>query len=163
MGLFDNLFKQPERPAPDVYVPASEHEAWISLLLGVINADGDVSEIETDLLMRQLVFIKFFQGIQIIYHYKRSFTAIHKYGSEALIRESVKYIDEDFKPMIFTLAVESIYVDGDVTDKEKQIIDFAAKCLGITDELAEKIITVFNIRYSDNCKVVNDPIDDDDD
>jgi len=155
MGLFDNLFKLPAQPALTIYKPSTEHEAWCAVLIGVMSADGEISDQETDLVMHQLVYKKKFEGVDIIYHYKNAFYANSKFGGKAIIEEASKIISEEYKATLFAMVTEIIMIDGDIQESEKKILEFVAQSLLIDDVTAEKIVSVFNIRFYGNVVIYN--------
>lgn len=154
MGIFSNLFASVPAQTNVMYKPVSEHEAWYAILHSISAADGSSSEVENDYIIRQLVFKKFFNQIEYGPIFKRVYEYHPKIGSEAMIVAACQVISEEYKPTLFTMAIEIIFSDGVVTEREEKISEFLAEQLSIGEVVAEKIITTYKIRYYGNVRVI---------
>lgn len=150
MGLFSNLFGSEPTQQNVMYKPVSEHEAWYAILYSVCATDGVASEVEIDKMLNQLIFKRFFNNVDFVPIMKRTYDYHPKIGGEKMIEEACKVISEEYKPTLFTMAIEIIFADGVVTEKEEGIAEYIAKQLSIGEVVAEKIITTFKIRYYGN-------------
>jgi hypothetical protein len=55
-------------------------------------------------------------------------------------------VPEDLRAPLFALAVELVFVDGRVAEREKQFIDALQKAFGIDEETAMRIVGVLLIK-----------------
>ena len=91
-----------------------------------ISIDGEVSDVEIDVMMRLLVFKNKFANIEIVPFYKNAMHAKAEYGPQHIIDKSAKLIKEEDKPTVLALAAELILSDGIITDKEKELLKYVA-------------------------------------
>lgn len=149
MGLFDKLFNS--TPSTVTYSPKNEQEAWIAIMYACMAADGDVSEAETDKMVRFLVFKTMFQGHNIVEDlYKPAMTAQKQIGSKAVIDSSTSLIGEDGKPTLFTLVMELLLADGILGDQEQEIVEYLSESLKLESALAQKVVEVMLIKNKGN-------------
>jgi len=151
MGLFDKLFStNTNLPKNEGYNPLSDYEAWVAILYTCISIDGDISDVEINVLVRLLLFKNKFSNVQIIPFYKNAMQAKQKYGPQHIIDKSALLIKEEDRPTILALATELVLADGIDTEKEKELLEYVATRLNIDEQMAAKIIEVILIKNKDN-------------
>ena len=156
MGLFDKLFSSNSTISQEnEYVPLSDYEAWVAILYTCISIDGEVSDIEIDVLVRLLLFKNKFSNIEIVPIYKKAMHAKNEFGPQHIIDKSVQIIKDEDKPTVLSLAAELVLSDGIITDKEKELLEYVTQKLNIDEALASKIIEVTLIKNKDNRILVN--------
>jgi uncharacterized tellurite resistance protein B-like protein len=72
--------------------------------------------------------------------------AIAQYGAEELLPACALTVPEDLRAPLFALAVELVFVDGRVAEREKQFIDVLQKAFGIDEDTAMRIVGVLLIK-----------------
>jgi len=72
--------------------------------------------------------------------------AIGEYGAEELLPACALAIPEDLRAPLFALAVELVFVDGRVADREKRFVDALQAAFGIDEETAMRIVGVLLIK-----------------
>lgn len=151
MGLFDKLFNSNSQSFD--FTPRTELDAWVGIFYACASIDGEVSEIESDLLNQCLVFKSWFDTSETEYvmqPYRKAQSVISVIGSHAIIDACIGFISEDRKNTLFCFIVEVLMVDGVLADAEKEIIEYLQNKLNISDEIAIKILDVFFIRNKGN-------------
>jgi uncharacterized tellurite resistance protein B-like protein len=151
MGIFDKIFSSNSgEPVTEGYNPLSDYEAWVAILYASISVDGEVSAAEIDSILRLLLFKNKFADIDILPFYKNALQAKSRYGSKNLIDNSALLIKEEDRPTVLALAAELMFSDGTIADKEKELLEYIARQLGLEESLATKIIEVIVIKNKDN-------------
>ena len=145
MGLFDKFSK-----SSDIF-PKNELEAWMGIFYACISADDDVDDSELEALVELISKKEKFSSIDdLVPLYKRAANAKSTLGGDDLIKACCPVIDIEYKPTIFSMAVELVFADGTVESEEEQVIELIAKELGIAPDLATKIIDVIIIKNKGN-------------
>ena len=154
MGLFDKLFSSNTNLSQNEgYTPLSDYEAWVAILYTCISIDGDISDVEIDVMVRLLLFKNKFANIQITPFYKNAMHAKEKYGAQHIIEKCAQLIKEDDRPTLLALATELVLADGIITEKEKELLEYVAVKLKLDEQQASKIIEVILIKNKDNRKL----------
>ncbi|HKO82270.1 MAG TPA: tellurite resistance TerB family protein [Chitinophagaceae bacterium] len=156
MGLFDKIFSSNSATQQKAgYTPLSDYEAWVAILYTCISVDGDVSDVEIDVMMRLLIYKNKFADIEIIPFYKNAMYAKNEFGAQHIIDQSAPLIKEEDRPTVLALVTELVLSDGILTEKEKELIEYVTLKLNIDEALASKIIEVTLIKNRDNRVLVN--------
>lgn len=156
MGLFDKIYSSNSSATSNSgYTPLSDYEAWVAILYACIAVDGNVSDVENDVMMRLLIFKNKFSNIEIIPFYKNAMHANREFGPKYLIDKSSPLVKEEDRPTVLALAAELILSDGIITVEEKELLEYLTLKLGIEEVLASKIIEVILIKNKDNRILVN--------
>ena len=156
MGLFDKIRSSVSSASKNErYTPLSDYEAWVGMLYAAIAADGEVSEVEIDALIRLVLFKNKFTGLDIIPFYKNALQAKNQFGIQHIIDSCSLLIKDDDKPTLLALVAELILSDGIITDKEKEVIEYITARLNIDEPTAAKIIEVMLIKNKDNRVFLN--------
>jgi uncharacterized tellurite resistance protein B-like protein len=72
--------------------------------------------------------------------------AVAEHGVEGLLPACAVAIPEDLRAPLFALAVELVFVDGRIVEREKRFIDALQAAFGIDEETAMRIIGVLLIK-----------------
>ena len=72
--------------------------------------------------------------------------ALARHGVEELLPACAAVIPEDLRAPLFALAVELVFVDGRVAEREKRFVDALQAAFGIDEETAMRIIGVLLIK-----------------
>lgn len=148
MGLFDKFLNKKESNAS--YSPTSEHEAAFAILYSVVSADGNVTDSETNGLVRGLMRKRRYVGVEWSPVFKRVLDALNSLPPSEVIKNSAGLIPDDFRDTIFCLAVDAIMHDGDLDPDEFKIIEYLQPLLNIDSELANSVIRVLMIKNSED-------------
>ena len=74
---------------------------------------------------------------------------VSRYGN---MKDSVKALGEiesdAVKKKCFILAVDMAFASGDVDASEEELLEAMQRVLGISDELATKVLEVFSLKYA---------------
>ncbi|MCY4781469.1 tellurite resistance TerB family protein [Sphingobacterium sp. UT-1RO-CII-1] len=149
MGLFNKFFGGDSSGSNNVFVPRNEQEAWVGIFVACAMSDGSISEMEQDMLNRFMVFKSWFDTTHtdlVMQPYRRAYHSVELSGGNSVIDTCVAFITEDRRDTLFCFIVEVLMSDGILDDTEKNVIEYLQKSLGISDELAVKIIDVYFIR-----------------
>jgi uncharacterized tellurite resistance protein B-like protein len=72
--------------------------------------------------------------------------AVAEHGVDGLLPTCAAAIPEDLRAPLFALAVELVFVDGRIVEREKRFIDELQAAFGIDEETAMRIIGVLLIK-----------------
>ena len=72
--------------------------------------------------------------------------AVAQHGAEELLPACAAAIPEDLRAALFALAVELVFVDGRVAEREKRFVDALQAAFAIDEETAMKIVGVLLIK-----------------
>lgn len=148
MGIFDSLKNKEKesKPIDLVYCPQNEQNAWIALMTIVLRIDGQVTDSETNLFAKFTVGKTFFDGFDTIFYFKESLDIFSKQGIIPILNGCIPYISKENAPTLFCLLVDLALADGHLFDTEEQLLIDIKNRLGIDDDVAEKIISVLELR-----------------
>ncbi|SJZ31984.1 tellurite resistance TerB family protein [Sediminibacterium ginsengisoli] len=152
MGLFDKIFSPTAKQQANTksYTSLNDYEAWVGVLYACAASDGDVSDVEIDMLSRLLIFKQKFENIEIIPFYKIAMQISNELGNQKLIEGCAAVIKEEDKATVFAMATEIVLADGIINEREKNLLEFVSRTLQIDDELAAKIVEVLLIKNRGN-------------
>jgi hypothetical protein len=146
MGLFDKIFGS----SKTTYTPQNKQEAIFAVMYACMATDGEVSQVEIDVLCRLLVYKQDFAGHDIpAYH--RVVAPIHiEVGSKVIIDSSVSVIPAEDKPTLFAMVMELLLADGVLGPNEQEIAAYLAEKLPLDLGLTQKIVDVILIKNKGN-------------
>jgi uncharacterized tellurite resistance protein B-like protein len=147
MGLFDNLFKVNQTRVTELKL--SSNEAFFGIVFSAMLADDEISKSEMDNLLYLVTRFKGFRGITanlLTNMMSRFDRIIKKEGVGTIIAAAKSSLDINLRETAFANAVEIVLADGIVDQKEKEFLEQLQVSVGISDELAEKIIDVMIIK-----------------
>lgn len=136
MGFFGKLFSN------EVKI-TDEKEAFVSILLSCVAADGELAQEEANSLIITLATREMFKGSNPGNLVKKAADNLKKLGSpSALAQAAIPAISAEKKASAFVYAVDIILADGRVTKEEEEILDFLKQNLSIDDSTASKVVEV---------------------
>lgn len=124
-------------------------EAAVAVLVAAVAADGTLAPEEGARLNELVSSMRVYRQVppehlqQLI---NNALEVIARSAPEKVLTACATAIPEELRPSIFTLAVELIFVDGTVGEREKRFVDALQAALGINDETAMKIVEVLLIK-----------------
>lgn len=145
MGLFDKIFGFDSSENATL----SKEEAFASIMLAVVAADGHISQEEAVGFNAVANRMKLFQGMdreQFGEMIDRIVGFLKKRGVDFLLEKAGKSLSDDLRPTAFAVAADLAFADGSVEEEEKEIMEKIQGILKIPDELAIKIIEVLAIK-----------------
>lgn len=143
MGLFDKVL------GSSTIDKLSEAEGMAGIALCAIAADGQITEEEAAGLGTTLSRMQLFSGMsnrQVNDIFNKLVKVVRQSGVDALLNLSTQSLRAELKPTAFAIAADLIMADGHVAGQEKVFLERIQKTLGVTDDLALKIVEVIAIK-----------------
>jgi tellurite resistance protein len=143
MGLFDDLAGTTNMPVVD------ERDLFCSVLIATIDADGRVRQEEADQFFATLGRMAMYRDQsdeERSHMVDRVTSLVNKFGTQAILDRANEVLSEGMKETVFAIAVDIALADGVVELTEKELLNQTKETLGISDDLAEKIVDVMLIR-----------------
>ncbi|MSQ25776.1 MAG: Tellurite resistance protein TerB [Dehalococcoidia bacterium] len=141
MGLFDKAFgKKDEGP-----LKLNEREAFSAVCVLAVAADGVIDDAEVRRIIVSLAEKRLFRGQrmeEMVRLLNDGAKNVQKRGAAAVIEAAKQALSAELRETAFVLSADLVLADGEVDDKEKKFLEDFQKALGISDELALKIIEV---------------------
>jgi tellurite resistance protein len=142
-----SLFQKSEEPgAPIAFTP---QEAVITLLFLVVTVDGSIAPEEEELvvatsnrmkLLRKLDIDDFNDAVQKVRD------AIDAGGRDAVFSAATKSAPPDLAGTVYALAADVAFAEGSTTPEENDFLRKVQEGLGISDDLASKIVEVMRLK-----------------
>lgn len=147
MGLFDKVFGVNRAGAATAALDGKESVA--ALMLATVAADGVITEDEltgfTNAVNRMSMFRAMGQaGFSKML--QKLLGMLKKDGPEALVGVAVSSVPPDYRETAFALCADLVMGDGEVDPAEERLLDQMYKALGVSEELAHKVIQVMAIK-----------------
>ncbi len=124
-------------------------EAYMGILLCVIGADGDINDDEIDSLLTATNRMQLFLS-QTRDEYSRMMDKLlgvmRKNSVGHLLEQSVPSVPDELRETAYATAIDLVFSDGVIEEDEKDIIHHLQQELKVSEETAEKIIEVMEIR-----------------
>lgn len=145
MGLFDKV-----RGVKDAE-PAklTKEESFASIALAAVAADGMITNEEVQGLVTSLVRMKTYAGYngnQMGAMLNKIAGIMQKQGLDALLTMSKETLPQDMRETAFAVATDLALADGEIADREKDILTRIQQGLGIPEDKAVNIIEVMLIK-----------------
>ncbi|NJK39654.1 MAG: tellurite resistance TerB family protein [Oscillatoriales cyanobacterium RM2_1_1] len=124
-------------------------EAFAAIALVAIAADGVIANSESQILRATFARMQLFQDYSAESKNEmltRLLDQIKQQGYEALMKVAVQKIPPDLKETAFAVATDITLSDGELADEEEQLLDALYNSLGLSEEIAAKIIDVMLIK-----------------
>lgn len=124
-------------------------QAAATVLVAAVTSDDGVAPQERTRLIAQLSTMRIYrqasaEDLQAIMG--AATAAVAQYGTEELLTACATAIPEELRAAIFALAVELVFVDGRVTEREKRFVDALQAALEIDDATAMSVVRVLLIK-----------------
>ena len=145
MGLFDKILGG--KSSEDVAF--SKHEAFASIMLAVVAADGHISDEEIDGFYAVINRMRLFK-VQSVAEHKammdKLLGLLKRKDATFLMQKGVESLPTELRETAFAVAADFIFADGSVEEEEKGLITQLQAGLGISDQVAMKIVEVMEIK-----------------
>lgn len=143
MGIFDKIL------GPKDAEKLEKEEAFAAISLAIIAADGYISDEEAQSLAIDLAKRKFFDKYtakQMNSIFQKLVKIIKNDGVEALVEKSRDSLPYELRETAFAVAIDLALADGHLDNSEKDILTKIQQHLGISDDVATKIIDVILVK-----------------
>jgi uncharacterized tellurite resistance protein B-like protein len=124
-------------------------EAAVTVLVGAVVADGALAPVEGARLNALLSSMRLYRQVPSEHLQHLVDKAVELAGRtavEELVSACATVIPDELRASLFTLAVELVFVDGRIADREKRFVDILQAALAIDDETAMKVVEVLLIK-----------------
>jgi len=147
MGLLDKLFKVNQTRARDLKL--TSEEAFLGIVLSAMAADEEFTREEAHaaqyVLQRTNIFSRS-NPHQLEQLFNSFMHIIRKEGVGTIVDAAKDNLNDQMKETAFAVAVDLVLADGVVDVKEKEFLEKLKEAVGISDELATRIIEVLMIK-----------------
>lgn len=145
MGLFDRVkgVKEAEN------IKLTKEESFASISLAAIAADGTITEEEAQGMIVGLVRMKLYASYnanQMGAMLNKLVGIIKKQGIDGLLNMAKEGLAPDMRETAFAVATDLALADGEIAQKEKDILTKIQQDLGIPEDKAVNIIEVLLIK-----------------
>jgi uncharacterized tellurite resistance protein B-like protein len=126
-------------------------ESVVAFLFLIVTADGTISPCEEELVvaasdrMKLLRDLSIDQFNEIVYKIRDTIEAS---GRDAVFDAAVNGLPPDLHNTVYALAADVVLADGSIQPEEGDYLRKAQEALGVTDEMATKVLEVMRIK---NC------------
>jgi uncharacterized tellurite resistance protein B-like protein len=145
MSLIDRVLVAQQTEAAELSV----REAATTILVASVACDGALTPEERLRLNALLASMRLYREVtdeQLQRLVDAAAHAVAEYGAEQLLPACALAIPEDLRAPLFALAVELVFVDGRVAEREKQFVDALQTAFGIDEDTAMRIIGVLLLK-----------------
>jgi uncharacterized tellurite resistance protein B-like protein len=124
-------------------------EAAATILVASVTCDAALAPEESVRLNALLSSMRLYRDV-LGEHLQRlidaATNALAEHGVDELLAACAAVIPEELRAPLFALAVELVFVDGRIVEREKRFIDALQAAFGIDEETAMRIIGVLLIK-----------------
>lgn len=145
MGLFDKFTGRSSSDAP-----LDKAEGFAAIMLAVVAADGDISDEEAEDFTARAARMRLFADMSGSPFHKmieKLCRILKRETPEDLIKRAVPALTPELRETAFVVAVDMVFADGSVEDEEKELVEKLQAELGISDDLAAKILDVMILKH----------------
>jgi len=145
MGLFDNI-SQTRQHSEVTLGPA---EAFAAIDLIAVAADGYINESESQAISITLSRMQLFRSYPNDVMKKmldRLLMILQRQGVEVLFNAALATLPDELKETVFAVTTDIALADGEVSEEEEQLLNYLYGALGLSEEMALKIIDVMLIK-----------------
>ncbi|NEP17509.1 MAG: tellurite resistance TerB family protein [Leptolyngbya sp. SIO4C1] len=146
MGLFDRVFSQ---NAENPRLALSQAEAFAAICLVAIAADGYLSEqenMEMRMLLSRMQLFRSYSADMLDRMKDTLLNHLQQHGPSALVEAAKAALPTELAPTAFALATDLVLTDGTVTSQEQAFLDDLYRILGLSADLALRIVEVMTIK-----------------
>jgi uncharacterized tellurite resistance protein B-like protein len=134
----------------------NEQEAAVALLFAsVMNESTNLGQSRIEHLSRILVLCSKFRGHDLNEMSAKALSLCSSEGSKNVIEKAAPLISADFRETLFTMTCELVTDDGNINEKESELLGMVALYLGISIETMRMMLTTYLIRNRWNVKIVD--------
>jgi uncharacterized tellurite resistance protein B-like protein len=145
MSVMNEVLKQQQTESYELTL----REAAMTVLVGAVAADGIVGPFEGDRLHELLSSTRLFRQVPPD-HLQRlmenALDLVTHTPADDLLPACAAVIPPDLRAALYALAVELVFVDGAIAEREKQFCSKLQAAFAIDDETAMGIVEVLLIR-----------------
>ncbi|XZO00592.1 MAG: tellurite resistance TerB family protein [Microcoleus sp.] len=145
MGLFDKI-AQTRQHSEVTLGPA---EAFAAIALIAVAADGYINENESQVLSMTLSRMQLFRSYPNDVMKKmldRLLMLLQRQGVQVLFNAALATLPDELKETVFAVTTDIALADGEVSEEEEQLLNDLYIALGLSEEIAIKIIDVMLIK-----------------
>lgn len=145
MGLFDKVAGMRKQEN----VTLGPAEAFAAIALIAVAADGYITDSEAQVISTTLARMQLFRSYPndvMRRMIDRLLNILQKQGAEALFEAAVATLPNELKETVFAVTADIALADGEVSQEEEQLLNDLYNALGISEEMALKIIDVMLIK-----------------
>lgn len=145
MGLFDKILGGQSSEN----VRLSTEEAFAGLVIAVVGVDGSISDDEVRAANAVFNRMRLFGPIpadQFKVMIDRLVGYLNKHGADWLFSKTTSALPAELRPTAFATAVDLVFADGSVEASEQALVEKLQKALGISDDLALKVVEVIALK-----------------
>lgn len=142
MGLFDKVLGTSNDKV-------NESEGFTGVVLCAIAADGVLEQEELQGMFTTLARMKLFQGMsdrQFRGGVDKVVRMLKEKGFDATVDACAAAVPANLKQTAFAVSADLLMADGHVAAQEKKFLERIQKSLGVSDDLAVKIVEVISIK-----------------
>jgi uncharacterized tellurite resistance protein B-like protein len=124
-------------------------EAAATVLVAAVVSDGALAPAEGTRLNALLSSMRLYRQVapeHLRHLIENALQLATGMATKELLAACAAVIPEELRAPIFTLAVELVFVDGTIAEREKGFVEALQGALGIPDEAAMKIVEVLIIK-----------------
>ncbi len=145
MGLFDKI-AQTRQHSEVTLGPA---EAFAAIALIAVAADGYINDNESQVLSMTLSRMQLFRSYPNDVMKKmldRLLMLLQRQGVQVLFNAALATLPDELKETVFAVTTDIALADGEVSEEEEQLLNDLYISLGLSEEIALKIIDVMLIK-----------------
>jgi len=145
MTIIDKVLQGRSVEAPALTL----REAAVTILAAAVASDGTFAPAEGARLNSLLSSMRLYSQVppeHLRHLIDNALQLATQSTSEDLLAACAFVIPDELRASIFALAVELVFADGTIAEREKQFVDTLQAVLGIDDETAMKIVEVLLIK-----------------
>lgn len=145
MGLFDKI-SQTRQQSEVTLGPA---EAFAAIALIAVAADGYINDSESQVLSMTLSRMQLFRSYPNDVMKKmldRLLMLLQRQGVQVLFNAALAMLPDELKETVFAVTTDIALADGEISQEEEQLLNDLYSALGLSEEIALKIIDVMLIK-----------------
>ncbi|MGF1493594.1 MAG: tellurite resistance TerB family protein [Microcoleaceae cyanobacterium] len=135
--------------APSQTIELTPAEAFAAIALITVAADGIIASGESGALRTTLARMQLFNNYSADEKTKmldKLLDQIKTHGCDVLLQSATGKLPVELKETVFAVATDIALSDGELADEEERILDSLYNSLGLSEEMATKIIDVMLIK-----------------
>jgi tellurite resistance protein len=147
MGVFDKLFKVNETKVKELNL--TKEEAFVGIILSSVAVDEVINKEELMVVSQTIGRMQAFRRFhpqQVVNMLNNFLQIIKREGVGNIVNSAKNTLNKEMRETAFALAIDIILADGVVEQKEKEFLESLQEILGLSNELATKIVEVMIIK-----------------
>lgn len=145
MGLFDKLLGGQGSEAAEL----DPREAFSAVMLVTVAADGHISDEEAETVINvsnRMALFKNQTANDFNQMMNKLIGLLKKHGPDTLLQRAFAGLPKELRETAFAVAADLVFADGSVESDEKELLETIQRAMGISDDLALKILEVLVIK-----------------